>query len=98
MAKKFVIAKNMLIIGNVELHFQLVPKDERHLIAGGGYWHRSEEKNLIYFYGTSKDFGSVSFEEFDKCVKPEWVECCNQYFSEKEDIFQVLEEERLESL
>lgn len=98
MAKKFVIAKNMLIIGNVELHFQLVPKDEHHQIAGGGYWYRSVEKNQIYFYGKSQDFGRISFEEFDKAIKPEWVECCNQYFSEKDDIFQVLEEERLENL
>jgi hypothetical protein len=52
----------------------------------------------MYFYGTSRDFGSVSFEEFDKCVKPESVERYDIYFSEKNDIFQVLEEERLENL
>lgn len=98
MAKKFVISRNLLIIGNVQFHMDLVDKSERHAITGGGYWHKSLEKNTMYFYGTSRDFGSVSFEEFDKCVKPESVERYDIYFSEKNDIFQVLEEERLENL
>lgn len=98
MSKKFVISRNQLIIGNVQFHMDLVSRDMRNTVVGGGYWHRDIEKNMMYFYGTSTDFGSVTFEQFDAASKQLSIETHKLYFSQKDLLSDVLEEEKLENL
>ena len=62
MAKKWIINKNRVCLGNVDFHSEFY-KDNSETI-GGGEWHIDKDANEIYFFGKSEDFGQVSSEQF----------------------------------
>lgn len=94
MAKKFVIHNGTLILGNVELHKDLVRGVDKKEIAGGGFWYKDHDTNTMYFYGSSMDFGTVTREEFDKARKQLSLYQYRIVFSEKEYMKDVLIEEQ----
>ena len=61
MAKKWIIQGDDLRIGHVELHRELAGKDGE--IRGGGLWELNDEKNAIFLYGKSYDFGKCTVED-----------------------------------
>jgi len=93
MAKKFVINDGDLIIGHVELHEDLVKGMDRNKTIGGGYWYFDREKNIVYFYGKSLDFGTVSEDELRAAFKQSSIEDATIVFSEKETLCDVLVEQ-----
>lgn len=94
-AKKFVINDGWLILGQVELHEELVRGREYAKTVGGGRWHVDEEdKTIIYFYGSSVDFGKVTREQFEESFKQPSLERMTIIFSEKEYLSEVLMEQR----
>lgn len=94
-AKKFVINEGYLILGQVEMHEDLVRGRDYGKTVGGGRWQVDEQdKNTIYFYGSSVDFGKVTKEQFDAAFKQPSLERMNIIFSEKEFFSDVLKENR----
>lgn len=94
-AKKFVINDGWLILGQVELHEELVRGRDYGKTVGGGRWHVDEQdRNTIYFYGSSVDFGKVTREQFEESFKQPSLERMNVIFSEKENLNDVLIENR----
>jgi hypothetical protein len=94
MAKKFVINDGVLILGDVELHEDLVKHRNKSKTIGGGRWFYDRDINTIYFYGKSIDFGSVTRQELDAAWKQPFVENAIIVFSEKELFDDVLNENR----
>jgi len=93
MAKKFVINDGMLILGDVELHRELVKCRDRSKTVGGGKWFYDRDINTIYFYGESIDFGSITKQQLDEAIKQPSVEDAIIIFSEKELFDDVLKEQ-----
>jgi hypothetical protein len=70
MAKKWIINNNKLILGDVELHKDLISKNnDINKTLGGGYWYYNKDTNIIYFWGESFDFGQVTKKEFENSQK-----------------------------
>jgi len=76
MARKFVINDGDLLLGDVELHEELVKSKyrDRSKTVGGGYWDYDKLNNTMYFWGKSIDFGQVTKEQFDQSFKQPSVE------------------------
>lgn len=62
---KFIIENDMLIMGIVELHMDLVLTDD-FSVKGGGWWHNDKENKIIYFYSKSYDYGRFNPEDLQK--------------------------------
>lgn len=62
MARKFIIQDNLLKVGNVEMHFELKNKKGGRVV-GGGFWHINDERTILFLYGKSIDFGSVTADD-----------------------------------
>lgn len=64
MYKKFIIYASQEIphirMGFVDFHKEL--GQDKSLIKGGGWWHWDKEKNIVYLYSSSHDFGYVERE------------------------------------
>lgn len=60
MHKKFIIYDNHIRLGHVDFHKELGP--DKSLIKGGGWWHWDKEKDIMYLYSSSADFGYVNRE------------------------------------
>lgn len=95
MAQKFIINDNVLIIGHVDLHEQLLRGGlERNKTVGGGYWCKDYKTNTFYFYGKSIDFGSVTKEQFDAAIKSGVVQAASKIvFSDEDSLDAVLSAE-----
>ncbi len=63
MARKFIIQDNTLKVGNVVMHEDLKNEQSNEPVLGGGYWYIDREKNILYLYGKSIDFGRVTKKE-----------------------------------
>lgn len=61
MARKFIIDQNSFRLGNVEMHFEL--KSNNSIVKGGGYWYMDDERENLYLYGKSIDFGRLTLEQ-----------------------------------
>jgi len=61
--QKFVIVDNLILVGRVQLHKDLHPAP-----LGGGLWFWDQDKNILYLYGTSHDFGSVTQAQVDNAI------------------------------
>jgi hypothetical protein len=90
MAQKFVIHDEYLILGNVELHADLVKGKDSSKTVGGGRWYYDKSKNTMYFWGKSIEFGQVTREEFDAAFKQPSVERAAIIFSYLEDFETVV--------
>lgn len=90
-AKKFVINDGDLIMGQVEMHEELVQGRDRNKTTGGGRWH--VEDNTIYFYGSSVDFGKITKEQFNTARKQPSLLHFAIIFSEKEYMSDVIKEQ-----
>ena len=94
MAQKFVINNGKLVLGNVDLHRNLIlNNNNKNNIIGGGYWFHSFEYDIIYFYSDSTEFGAVTKEEFYQALPTlKRLESCTIVFSEKHRIDEIVEE------
>lgn len=61
--QKFVIVDNEIIVGRVRLH-----KDLHSCPLGGGLWFWDKDRNILYLYSTSHDFGSVTQAQVHNAV------------------------------
>jgi hypothetical protein len=94
-AKKFVINDGDLILGQVELHEELVRGRDRSKTVGGGRWHVDDlDPNTIYFYGSSIAFGKVTRQEFEESFKQPSLESMNVIFTEHEYLSEYLKEQQ----
>lgn len=65
--QKFIISKEgELILGNVELHFELLGKNYATGCWGGGFWRVDKESKTLILTGKSTDFGPPKWEYFKK--------------------------------
>jgi hypothetical protein len=64
MKGKFLVSRSKLLLGNVSNHRDLLTNQKK--IQGGGSWVYLKERKLIIFFGTSAEFGPVSFNELVK--------------------------------
>lgn len=71
MAKKFIINNGNLVIGNVKLHKELMK--DHSATKGGGYWEFNREKNIVYLYSKSMDFGQAKREDIIKAIHTGWL-------------------------
>lgn len=85
--KKFVIVKDkdgelsIRLSNCVECHFELVSKDTKCI--GGGHFHIDRQKNSVYLYGHSIDYGKATIEDCAKALEDtlsSWTEF-DFYFS-----------------
>lgn len=93
MAQKFVINDGRLILGQVEMHEELIRGLDYGKTVGGGRWQVDKETNTVYFYGSSVDFGKVTKEQFEDAYKQPSLERMNIVFSEKEYFSEVIKEQ-----
>jgi hypothetical protein len=63
---KFIVEGDALIIGRVTYHRELADKHEE--VLGGGMYNLDYENKTFTLFGSSQDFGSVSFETLKKVV------------------------------
>lgn len=64
MALKWIISiDNEFRLANVQLHRNMVTRDENDRCLGGGYFHILDDNELL-LYSSSSDFGQVNEEEF----------------------------------
>ena len=58
---KYVIIDNQIFMSRVQYHKDLVKVygKEDSVISGGGYWAFDKEKEEIYFYSSSQEYGYV---------------------------------------
>jgi len=73
MAQKYIINDGELILGDVEFHYELLGDRIKNKTIGGGRWHLDEENNIMYFYDRSCEFGRVTEEQFNKSIKPPFI-------------------------
>lgn len=93
-AQKFIINDGCLIMGQVEIHKDLVQGRDEGKTIGGGRWHIDDlNPNIIYFYGSSIDFGKVTREQFDAAYKQSSLSKFTIIFSEKEYMSDVIKEQ-----
>lgn len=71
MAKKFIVRGEDFIMGNVELHRDLVEKPDG--IEGGGFWELDRHKKIMYLYSKSYDFGSIKKERIVEAFKTSYI-------------------------
>jgi hypothetical protein len=67
MAKKFIINKDRLITGHVEYHRELL--SDHTDTVGGGWWEYNKEKNIMYLYSKSLEFGQAKQEDVAKAIQ-----------------------------
>ena len=94
MARKFIINNNDLILGNVEMHEDLLGGRKENKTIGGGFWNYDVDTNTMYFYGESMQFGSVTEEQLLAANKQLSVEKANIVFSTKKYFGEVLIEQQ----
>jgi hypothetical protein len=93
MTRKWIINDDDLILGDVEFHEDLLTGDRKQKnTVGGGRWHIDTERDIIFFWGKSIDFGQATKKEFDYAFKQPSVEHYETFFSLKTDFNDVLKE------
>ena len=93
MAQKFVICDKKLLMGNVSVHRQLVnTSSDAEKITGGGHWYTDHNTKTVYFYGSSREFGTVTKEQFDEATKQQSLNRFRIVFSENALLSKVIEE------
>jgi hypothetical protein len=68
LSPKFIICDNTVILGHVEFHKDLIPKNKGKddcTILGGGWWYFDKPNNTLYLYGSSTDFKHVTQKQID---------------------------------
>lgn len=96
MALKWIISKgNEFRLANVQIHREMITRDEEDRCKGGGYFTIEEGFNLI-LYSSSMDFGQVTKEEFENMyVRPALKRRFrNIFFSKTENIDTAISEYR----
>lgn len=83
---KFIIQHNKLRVGRVEMHFELLIPDNKDDVKGGGYWDYDKESNVLYLYGHSIEFGSVSPDDFENIFIQPSLEEATIYLSEEDSL------------
>ena len=78
MNQKFLIVDNKLIYSIVNIHSELLP-EKYEKILGGGYWNIRKKFKTIYFYGTSDEFNSISFNDLKNIKNTNCPEYLKEY-------------------
>lgn len=89
-ANKYIIHKNEIHLGNVEFHYELVKSGMEHeKIIGGGRWIYNQELygEVLFFYGDSFDFGSVTKEQFYSAYENSKQKIFSYFLKELEVVF-----------
>ncbi len=81
MAQKFIISNGKFIYGNVDSHWQLEARNQPNKTVGGGHWYYDPERNDLYLYGSSTDFGHVTQEQIDAAEFPASLKYANKIFN-----------------
>lgn len=83
MARKFIISEDKFIMGNVELHMDLIPrqqpnthnnpfhkapKEEPMVVLGGGRWETDNDNKILYLWGASTDYGYAEPEKIKHAI------------------------------
>lgn len=71
MYKKWIIIGNEFRLGHVDYHADLVSKDEKLTVLGGGYWLINFDKNSILLYSKSEKYGSCIIDDIKKILNSE---------------------------
>lgn len=72
MAKKFIVNNGNLVIGHVDFHKELVK--DHSTTKGGGWWEYDKEKNIMYLYSESMDFGQAKREDVIQAIQNGWID------------------------
>jgi hypothetical protein len=75
--QKFVIVDGLIMTARVLFHRDIHPNP-----IGGGWWFWDRERDTIYLYGTSFDFGSATKEQVEK------AEFFSAYFKKSKIVFE----------
>lgn len=67
MAKKFIINNGNLVMGHVDFHKELV--NDHSTTKGGGWWEFDKEKNIMYLYNRSIDFGQAKRDDVIQAIQ-----------------------------
>ena len=65
---KYIIQNDILIIGKIIFHEDLVT-DKTAVIKGGGWYKYDHETKTFTFYKLSTQFGMAKLEDVKKCVE-----------------------------
>jgi len=71
MAKKFIINNGNIVMGHVEYHKELL-SDHTNTV-GGGWWEYNKEKDIMYLYSKSYDFGQAKREDVIQAIQTGWI-------------------------
>ena len=93
MARKWVINDGQFKMSSaVEFHRQI--SNDNSTTIGGGMWHL--EKDALYLYGESMDFGRCTEEQVREALAKSYLglrfENCKIYFTPIDSIFIAMEE------
>jgi hypothetical protein len=89
---KFIINDGMVVMGRVVAHRDLL-KDHRKTI-GGGWWHYDKDYKIMYLYGTSVEFGSITEEQAREAWDNSYQIDMKMIFSNEERLDFVLHPEK----
>jgi hypothetical protein len=67
---KFLVYNGTILMGNVSCHRDLLPQwFDKDLVAGGGCFEYSEDKEKLYLFDKSYDFGACSLEIIQDAIR-----------------------------
>ena len=81
--QKFIVTDKGFKMGRVTFHKELNMYDDK--VIGGGSWYWDQDKNNLYLYGESHDFGWVSEDDIQSNMKDIKV----RYFKDSTIIFET---------
>lgn len=58
-------------MGHVDFHKELIK--DHSTTKGGGWWEFDKDKNIIYLYNKSIDFGQANREDVIQAIQTGWV-------------------------
>jgi hypothetical protein len=93
--QKFIITTDgEMYIGRAVFHKDLLMYEDP--VAGGGWWYWDRDKDVLYLYGTSVDYGQVTKQQIDdsEFCSNRGLKSAKIVFEEDEDktIYEILKE------
>ena len=101
MAQKFLVVDDSFKMGfSVEYHRELLPsKSNYREIHGGGWFHISDSRKLVFLYGSSEEFGTASQERILASLKESLLSVSlagyGFFISDENSLSKVFEKQRL---
>ena len=63
---KFIIENDKIILGNVDIHSELMQTDNKQSVKGGGFCLYDRKSNTFILFGGSSEFGKAKIQD----IKP----------------------------